>query len=194
MATWRERLTQLMADRGLSAAELSRRAGVNVGMIHDIIRRGTVPPVANLIKIANALGVGAGYLVDGPGGAAPILSVVGVAGDGEMWRKPAPGAARNITLDMFADLVAVEIQTRDFEPRYNMGDVIAGPRAVGASLHNLLGSECIVETEDGKRLVKFLTAGNKDGFYSLRSANARTPDLPNVKIAFAAPIRLILRN
>lgn len=79
---------------------------------------------------------------------------------------------------------------------YQRGDVVAGPRSLGANLDNVIGRDCIIETVDGKRYFKILQRGSGRGLFTLASFDPRHPEwnVPNVKIKWAAPIKLIVRN
>ncbi|MBB6066243.1 helix-turn-helix domain-containing protein [Pseudoxanthomonas broegbernensis] len=69
-------LQSLRRARGLSLDELSRRAGVSKSMLSQIERNQTNPTVAVVWRLANALGVSIGELLDGGRPAEPSLSVL----------------------------------------------------------------------------------------------------------------------
>ena len=55
--TFRQNLTRLRTEQGLSAAELSRRAGLNLRMVTDIEDgRSQSPKMSTVISLARALG------------------------------------------------------------------------------------------------------------------------------------------
>ena len=55
--TFRRNLTRLRTEQGLSAAELSRRAGLNLRMVTDIEEgRSQSPKISTVISLARALG------------------------------------------------------------------------------------------------------------------------------------------
>jgi transcriptional regulator with XRE-family HTH domain len=62
--TFRKSLIRLRQERGLSAAELSRRAGLNVRAVTDIEeRRSLSPKLATVFALARALDVAPGEMI-----------------------------------------------------------------------------------------------------------------------------------
>lgn len=72
-----DRLAQLRQARGMSLDVLSRQAGVSKSMLSQIERAQANPTVAVVWRLANALGVEIGSLLDNiPRLPAPVISVV----------------------------------------------------------------------------------------------------------------------
>ena len=70
-------LATLRQQRGLSLDELSRQSGVSKSMLSQIERNQTNPTIAIVWRLANALGVEMGALIEGTAKAsAPIISLV----------------------------------------------------------------------------------------------------------------------
>ncbi len=59
------RIRSLRIDKNLSLKQLSERASVSVSMLSELERNSVDPSLKSLRKIAQALGVSVGYLVDG---------------------------------------------------------------------------------------------------------------------------------
>lgn len=194
MPDWRSRLEQRIADLGLKAAEVVRRAGVNSTFLTDVLKRGQNPSIENLAKVAQVVGLTLGELYDGEGSPSPTIEIAGMA-LGEAWR-PTPSDGRKVlSLDVLArDLVWLQIEGDALLPHYRDGDVIGGPRMKPASLHNYMGQDVIAQTVDGERFVRVIQRGQVKGRFNLRSFNSRAEDITNVSLAFAAPIQLVLRN
>ena len=64
----------------------------------------------------------------------------------------------------------------------------------GSNLHNLVSQDCLVETAQKQRLVCCLLMGRKPGLYDLRTVARLSHTERDVKIAWAAPIQIILRG
>lgn len=112
-----------------------------------------------------------------------------------MWSEYAPNEALSIPLRLFEEnTVSVSIGTNEFEPRFHRGDIVVGAKHFGEHLDNLIGTECIVQTTDGQRLIRYLARGATAGRFNLRSFDPRQDDIANVRIAWAAPIGLIIRT
>lgn len=194
MTDWRTRLEQRMADLGLKAAEVVRRAGVNATFLTDVLKRGQNPSIENLAKVAHAVGLTLGELYEGEGSPTPEIEIIGMA-LGEAWRPTATDTRKVLSLDILArDLVWLQVEGDALLPHYRDGDVIGGPSMKPASLHNYIGQDVIAQTGDGERFVRVLQRGQVRGRFNLRSFNSRAEDIENVGLAFAAPIQLVLRN
>lgn len=183
-----------MEQRGLTRAELTRRAGVNSTMLHDILTRGQTPSVKNLEKLASALGVRLVDLFDLDRNNSPTLQLSGCVAEGDVWKK-IPSDDNQITLDLFSsDLVSIEVRTNDLAPTYRRGDVLCGPKSVGRHVDNHVGTDCIIKLINGERMVRTLHKGSAPGRYTLRSLDRTQPDIPDAAPEWVAPIRMIIRH
>lgn len=178
-----------------SEADLLRLANLKGStVLADLRRKASIPSLLTASKLATALKWSLnelrGGLATGPG----KLKVTGITGSGEMWAEVTPSANREISLAILGEpLETIEIATNDI-PGYRQGDFAAGPRMLGVNLDNLIGSECIVQTKDGRRLMCYLMRGQKPGLYTLRSHLPTVPDLIDVPINWAAPVKIIFRS
>lgn len=193
----RKRLISRMKELGMSRAELDRKAGLPSGAIRDFLDRDQTPAVDRMARIATAIGYTLGQLYDGLATIRVNLRIDGVTkGDG-MWAQVAERHARIIPLTFVSeDTVSVEISEDDEAPGfgYRRGDVVSGQRTSGTGLSNHVGLECIIQTEDGRRLLGVLVAGSKAHLYNVRPLNIRNPEWRDLRIEWAAPIRVILRG
>jgi transcriptional regulator with XRE-family HTH domain len=83
---------------GLSLRDLAVRSGISSSMISDIERGAKSPTVTTIVRLAQALGVGAAALIDGGTNPAPRIRVLrrgeGAAGEQPApWESLGPGAA-----------------------------------------------------------------------------------------------------
>jgi len=76
-----ERLATLRRERKLDVGELSARSGVGVSEIEAIEASRFSPTIAPLVKLSRALGVRMGTFLDDVGGAGPVVSRAGTAGE-----------------------------------------------------------------------------------------------------------------
>lgn len=195
MTDWRERLRARMEELRLVPREVTRRAGVNATMIHDILARGQTPSVENLSKIARALGYTLSDLYEGTIGLTLELQVMGVTRGREMWGAVKPSEQRVIPLTLFAkDSVSIEVGDDTLEPAYRRGDVLSGPKSSGSQLHNAIGSDCIVSLKDGQKILGVLLRGGTRATFNIRPLDRRREEFRDVHIEWAAPIHLILRT
>lgn len=115
-------------------------------------------------------------------------------GDG-VWIPVPAKSVRTIPLGMLAsDVSVVLVEDGEHDPHYRRGDVLCGPIMTGRGIDNVVNRDCIVETVDGKRLVKNLMRGTKPGRYTLRSIKLGHDDIADVRLKWAAPVQMILRG
>jgi transcriptional regulator with XRE-family HTH domain len=74
---------------GFSLRMLAARSGISASMISDIERGAKSPTVTTVVRLAQALGVGAAVLVDGGAGPSPRIRVLR-RGEGAGGEHPAP--------------------------------------------------------------------------------------------------------
>lgn len=85
------RIHELRERAGMSARDLSIRAGLSAGTVHDIERHPEKSPRVDTVKrIADTLGVSPSYLIEGR-----IDNMTGLSeGDAAPWTPPAPSGQR----------------------------------------------------------------------------------------------------
>ena len=190
---WRDRLRARMTERGMTDADVTRATRLNPSFMTKLWQ-GVTPSVTNLAKIAHSVGLTLGELYEGDVQSKLIIDLIGFCGAHDMWAET-PAGARKVPLDILSqDLVALEVTTSDWAPRYQIGDLVCGTRMVGDNLHNLLGRDCIIMTNEGTRLIKYLTRGTRKNRYHLKSMHPGVDDLLDVQVKWAAPIDFIVRG
>jgi len=92
----------------------------------------------------------------------------------------------------FPEVIDYQIADDGIIPFYAPGDFVAGSKCFGEKINTLLNQYCIVQTTDGKILVRFLKAGSAPNKFMLLCTNSQTtvnnPTLYDVELASAAPI------
>jgi transcriptional regulator with XRE-family HTH domain len=193
--TFRDRLLRRITELGWSKSRVNREANVGQTVVHDIFNKDASPSVDNFARIADAIGLSMTELYHGDDKLKLHIHVVGSAREGEMWTQ-LPQPQQHIVPIEFSrqDLVSLEVVDDSYEPRFSKGDCLIGVRPAGPNLDNLIGLECIALTTDGQRYVRFLHRGSRSGHYTLRGHHPKERDVVDAKLAWAAPIRMILRN
>ncbi|MBA2649726.1 MAG: hypothetical protein H0U75_09085 [Legionella sp.] len=77
-------------------------------------------------------------------------------------------------------------------PNIKKGDFVAGVKKYGNDIDLILDQLCIIQTLDGKKLIRYLKRGESQGHYSLLCANPSSNALDlvilNTKLLYAAPV------
>lgn len=79
------------------------------------------------------------------------------------------------------DGIVVRIRGNSMFPRYRAGDLL-GFRRNGAAPADLIGRDAIVETEDGRLLLKIIQPGSEPDRYVLLSCNPAIPPMVNIEL------------
>jgi phage repressor protein C with HTH and peptisase S24 domain len=84
--------------------------------------------------------------------------------------------------------VCVVVRGNSMSPRFRDGEHLGYSREDGLDLAQCFGRECVVQTKDGRQLVKIVEPGNKAGLVTLVSVNSATPIEQNVAVEWVAPV------
>lgn len=196
MDDWRQRLRQLMREQGLTDAALERRAGIGQGRMREVFSAKHGPRLDTMVAIANAFGITLTELVEGQTKHGRRVPIIGYVSAGDGWVSfDGDDAVDEIEIVLPAgSAVALEVRGDSMVPVYRDGDVLIGTKRPTRNVHNLLGTDCILETITGERYVKFLMKGTSQGRFNLRSYNVLHEDKENVSVAWAAPISMVVRG
>ena len=88
------------------------------------------------------------------------------------------------------DMVGFEVDGDSMLPKYESGDVIVVWRDQRRHTEAYIGQLCAVRTEDGRRFLKTITLGSKQGLYRLESFNAKP--IVDVSISWVGEIHAIV--
>lgn len=193
---WRERLVRCMIASGYNRKSLSKAAGRGETFVRDLLR-GHSPTVDSLVDVCRVLGVTVAYILDGEAPTFQKVVVIGHAAVAESWTPFEEGGAANSDVELRmegGEAIAVEVQGDAMLPAYRNRDVLIGAKSVGKNVDNMIGLDCIVETDDGRRYIKTLQRGVARGTYNLRSLVPGKPDIEAIKVAWVAPITWIRRS
>ncbi|MEO3429706.1 helix-turn-helix domain-containing protein [Pelagibius sp. CAU 1746] len=84
--------------------------------------------------------------------------------------------------------VCVVVRGNSMSPRFRDGEHLGYSREEGLDPAKCYGRECVVQTKDGRQLVKIVEPGNAVGQVTLVSVNSSTPIEQNVPIEWVAPV------
>ncbi len=83
---------------------------------------------------------------------------------------------------------AVRVRGNSMAPRFKEGELIGYSRERGLNPDRCYGTECVVQTADGRKLVKLLERGSRPGVFTLVSINASVPIEHDVELDWIAPV------
>lgn len=100
--------------------------------------------------------------------------------------------------EKIADAITLTIFDDGMEPFYSVNDGVGGKRLYGKDLVNVVGKDCIIETDDNQILCRRVVQGSSAESFNLCCINPNTfanpPHLYGVKLLSAAPISRIWRR
>lgn len=118
----------------------------------------------------------------GAGAQVPVFDVY-EKGDGPQVECP-PGIGPH-------GVVAVEVEGDSMEPVYSAGDLLFYSRNGHDSVPDeVIGHKCVCEDADGMGWVKQVKAGDEPGLFHLISLNPQGANMHNVRLKWAARVRL----
>lgn len=191
-------LREWRKHRGLSQEALAEGAGTSKGYVSDLESgKRPVPPGRLVERLASALDAQVSDLFRHPEAAAvtplvPIIGRVGADNEGEViyttgqetWdMAPVPPGGS-------PDSVALEVRGHSMRALADDGALLYFERQHTPPTPDMLGYPCIVETEDGRVLLKRLLKGSAPNLYDLESQNG--PTLEDVRLRWAAEITAII--
>lgn len=191
------RLDEIITERGLNWKQVSLASGLGETGVSGVFKAKSGPRIDTLLKIVNQLGITLADLVDAekhpPGRRIPI---VGCASAGEGWAYfEGDGPLGYVTLSIdVGESIAIEVKGSSMTPVYRDGDILIGTKRFGQDVSRLVGMDCIIESTLGRRFVKFIAKGTSKLRYNLRSYEPYHKDIVDIDIAWAAPIKHIVRT
>jgi transcriptional regulator with XRE-family HTH domain len=194
---WKQRLKDRIAELGMTDKQVCKDADVSPAFLSDLWSGKTKQPgVGHLIAVCRAVGWTLHNLFDDGSPEGLRLFIQHRILANEMWADNGTDGPKELPLSFLSqDLVSLEIETNEYRSSgYRRGDVVAGARSFGQHIDNLVGSDCIVETDQGEKLFKVLGKGSVRGRYNLKSFDLSQEDVKDVKIKWAAPVQMILRG
>jgi len=98
-----------------------------------------------------------------------------------------PGGIEEVDLPpgVYGDYAAFKVRGDSNYPAYRHNEIIFVKKE-GGPPHEYLNRECVLRTEDGRRLLKTLTPGAKKDHFTLISFNA--PPMLDERVVWASPV------
>jgi len=196
-----EGLRAVFAKEGAPApAYISAKAGLDKSAIRKMLNgESKSPKLSNAIAIANALGMSIDEISHpdrflGAENSVPVVGTVGAGARVPVFsaydRSTAPQVACPPGIDK-AGVVAVEIDGDSMEPVYSAGDLLFYTRHTADGVPTeAIGRRCICECENGFGWVKQVRLGSEPGLFNLVSINPAADNQHDVRLRWAAPVKL----
>lgn len=187
-------LKSALKRRGMSQQQLADAIDVSKGYISEIASGKKRPSIETLEQILDAIDadiaeiIPTRHVIAVPGyvgaGAEVYLSDPYPKGEG-MYKVACPP---QITPH---GVVAVEVSGDSMEPVFSEGDLLFYTRNGDHGVPSeAIGRKCVAETEDGRVWVKQLKIGTAPGLFNLLSINPSATNMLDVRVKWAAPVRL----
>ncbi|NIA70235.1 helix-turn-helix transcriptional regulator [Pelagibius litoralis] len=191
---FQQRLRQL----GKTQRGLAKHMGLDPSRITEILNESRSIKIEEAVEIADYLetplddlvtklgasiarGIRASSLVVGYVGAGEtVLSIDDHAKGSGLYKIEAPQGE--------GGSVCVVVRGNSMAPRFKDGEHLGYSRDEGLDPAKCFGRECVVQTKDGRQLVKIVEPGNRAGEVTLVSVNATTPIEHNVAVEWVAPV------
>jgi transcriptional regulator with XRE-family HTH domain len=181
----RAALEQALEAKSLSARALSLRVGTNAYLVRDILNGNSQNPRADTIaKLAEELEIPVSALLQGASNdwetahqraegppTVPLLGLARANPDGSYVMTTANESHARVPLVPGATSAAVALQVAggSMHTKARDGSLIYFDNQEPAPPSYLIGEACVVETEDGRVLYKYLQRGSQPGLYDLVS-------------------------
>lgn len=186
-----------MQARGWSAVELAERSGVEVANVYKYLQDKVAKPRGNAPeKMAEALGVNAVWLQTGAGPTYSHIPILAYVSAGEALISTTDGEPFGfLRFDVGGeDAFVAEVRGTSMIPAYRPGDRLVCLKHRGVEIERCVGLDCVLMTDEGEGYLKVLRRGSREGLYTLESYNRAYADIPDRRIAWAAPVEWIKRS
>ncbi|MEQ8258080.1 MAG: S24 family peptidase [Roseovarius confluentis] len=197
--TFRDALDYALKSSGRSLRDVAQRAGVSYEQYKGFLQgKSRSTNVDDALKVAHAFGVSMEDFMAGnlPGSVATI-SVAGRVGAGakvpvfdayEKGDGPQVEAPPGLPA---SGIVAVEVEGDSMEPTYSGGDLLFYSRIAPDGVpDDVIGHRCVCEDIDGNGWVKQVKPGGQPGLFNLISLNPGAMNQHDVRLKWAARVRL----
>ncbi|WP_422366362.1 helix-turn-helix domain-containing protein [Pelagibius sp.] len=191
-------IQQRLRQLGKTQRGLARHMGLDPSRITEILNESRSIKVEEAVEIADYLETPLDDLVSRLGaaissGIKATSLVVGYVGAGETVLSIDDHAKGGGLYKIEAQHgegggVCVVVRGNSMAPRFKDGEHLGYSRDEGLDSSNWFGRECVVQTKDGRQLVKIVEPGNSAGEVTLVSVNSSTPIEHNVPVEWVAPV------
>ncbi len=185
---------RILSEKGWSQTRLADAVGISRGYMSQLVSGQKQPSHDMLLRLADALDVQIGELYRSP---QPTVSLAGKVGAGAVVELADPyekGAGPQVELPPGlpnGGIVAVEVEGDSMEPAFFSGDLLFYTRYTHDGVPTeAIGRPCVAEDAEGKVWVKQVKRGDSSGLFNLISLNPGATTMWNVRLKWAAPVRL----
>jgi phage repressor protein C with HTH and peptisase S24 domain len=198
--TFREAFLSAIKNSNKSMRQVALDSGVSYEQLKNLSQgKSKSTNVDDAVRIAASFGISLEALLEGQltSNRAPTIAIAGKVGagaqvplfdayekgDGPQVECP-PGLSPH-------GVVAVEVEGDSMEPIYSAGDLLFYTRnGHDAVPSDDIGHRCVCEDEDGMGWVKQVKPGDEPGLFHLISLNPGANNIWNVRLKWAARVRL----
>lgn len=196
--SFKEALEFALKKTGRSLREVTTTAGVSYDQYKGFMQgKSRSTNVDDAFKVAQAFGVSVEDFFAGRLDKAATVAIAGTVGagarvpvfdayekgDGPQVECP-PGLSPH-------GIVAVEVEGDSMEPAFSAGDLLFYTRHTHDGIpDDVIGHRCVVEDETGMGWVKQVKLGSAPGLFNLISLNPTSDNMHDVKLKWAARVRL----
>lgn len=196
--SFQQALSLALDASGLSLKKLAEKSNVSYEQLKKIKQGKTLTTNAeDALKLAGAVGVSLERFMAGDFDGSPTIAIAGRVGAGaqvpvfdayEKGDGPQVECPPGLTPH---GVVAVEVEGDSMEPVYSAGDLLFYTRnGHDAVPSDVVGHRCVCEDANGMGWVKQVKAGDEPGLFHLISLNPGANTMWNVRLNWAARVRL----
>lgn len=128
-----------------------------------------------------------------PTGAVPVMGRIGAGSviDPDFDQADSAGLYEvTLPFPVPDEMIGLEVDGESMMPKYDPGDVVVVWRDQRRDISAYIGQLAAVRTEDGRRFLKIILNGSKEGLYRLESFNAKP--IVDVSISWVGEIHVIV--
>lgn len=198
--TFRDAFIAAIQTTGKSMRQVARDAGVSYEQLKNLAQgKAKSTNVDDAVRIAASFGTTLEEFLQGQTEAAPVptISIAGKVGAGAqvpVFDAYEKGGGPQVECPPGLSprgIVAVEVEGDSMEPVYSAGDLLFYTRnGHDAVAFEDIGHRCVCEDENGMGWVKQVKAGDEPGLFHLISLNPGANNIWNVRLKWAARVRL----
>lgn len=198
--TFSEALAFALEKTKTPLSQIAARANVSYEQLKKVKQgKSQSTNVDDAQKVASALGLTLDQFLSGDFEDRPTISIAGQVGAGALvpvfdaYEKGDGPQVECPTLLSPHGVVAVEVQGDSMEPVYSAGDLLFYTRETGDGVPvEAIGHRCVCEDVNGMGWVKQVRAGSAPGLFNLISLNPGADNQHDVRLKWAARVRLHL--
>lgn len=188
-------IAKIRESQGITQVELADRLDIHVTNLNRIERGKSSPSTARLEQIARALGVPVSDLIaDHEPATVPLMGYLGAGGQVEPDFEQVPSDGLDqipVPFPLPDEMVAFKVSGISMLPVFKPDSIIIVYREQKKPIESFYGYEAAVRTADGRRYIKTINRGARNGTVNLSSWNDPQP-IENVRLEWIGEIFAVL--